>query len=288
MHGVAEVLRVLRGDRRLIRLGLEPENPLQLERAPLGDELGRLMALSRGAPALGFFIDGSEAMGEIMRRWEAEPLPVDPLDPLRGGAMRKRAAAALMIPNLSCVLAKVADVAARCVGPDAGPRDILGAVAQNTATFVLYWFWKCVRTGSGAGFVEGLRSCQGSVAAATIDRIDRSFDPFRDPTRGIEAHVFGCDPGSFVALELAGAEGVWDTRVNVPAEALFGAMSGPRGRRGPRPLEAGILERQWLRYFVPVIAARQVVESAFAGRPVGRDLDRVGLHMAECKHVGPP
>ena len=286
MRGVAEVLRGIHGDRHLIQAGLDPVNALQLDGTALRREFDRMLALKSDPQRFFFLVDAAEILDEIQQAWRALPIGGDPLDPLFAGAFRKRAAVPLIIPTLSCVLAKVADVTAKYIGRDAGLGAVLDTVIQRTVMFSLYSFWKNVRSSSREGLVEGLSSCDGRAVADTLRKIDANVELRRSPSRSIEAHIFGCTIDSLLDLGFEGAGEVFDSRVNVTMEAVPVITAGRYKGLGPLRPDREILDYQWLRFFVPAIAGGLTVDSSFFGQCIGHSMGRVGLFKNDYTHFG--
>jgi len=286
IEGGCDVLRGIHRDRHVISLPLDTAYPLQLDDAVLRREVGRCLTLTAGNQRFFFVVDAVRTLGELVNAWRAIPVKGDPMDPFVVGVNRVRSAAPLILPNLSCILSRVADVVVEYTGRDAGLLESLVSVIQRTVTMCLYWFWHHVRSASEPGTIDSLPTLNGGAVQSTLIAIDALADPNRIPARSIEAHVFGCAMDDLLDLGLQGRDGVFDSRVNVPKAAIPTDTRDKYLGTFPLSPDAEVFRHEWLRYFLPAVATVHVLECSFSGQHVGHYLSKIGLRKEQYKHLG--
>lgn len=285
-RGVAQVLRGIHRDRHVIEVQLDHSSPLRLDDRLARHEVSRVLGLTHGIQRFFFVINASAVLDEIAAAWAAAPVKGDALDPFVLDYSRARAALPFVVPNLSCLLSRVADVAVDTWGRDAGLTDLLLSVMQRTVTLTLYRFWSGVVKASEPGLVERLKYVDGSAVIRELAVIDAIRDPGRHPTRSAEAHVFGCEVADLMDLGLQGSGTVFDSRVDVPAQALQEDTRSKYLGLHPLDPDSEILNHEWVRYFVPAIASRHTLDCSFSGQYAGHFLERIGLRKADYQHFG--
>jgi hypothetical protein len=257
-----------------------------LDEESLRRELLRVLALTSGKQKFFFLVDAIDILEEISEAWGAAPLKGDPMDSNLAGAMRTRNAVPFILPNLSCVLAKVTDVVVEYTGRDAGLVEIAIAIIQRTAMFCFYWLWKHICSVSEPQFLARLNTIDGNAVLSVIDKIDSISDPEHSPSRSIEAYVLDCAVEDLLYLGLHGGDGVFNAKLDVPPVAIPRDTLENYLGTYPLPPDSEIPRGNWLRYFVPGIAASNVLECSFSGQYIGHYLDKLGLRKEQYKHFG--
>lgn len=284
MRGVSEVLRGIHRDRHVIELRLDSTNPLRLDETAARREITRVLGLTHGTQRFFFLLNAQHLLDELDTEWRRIPLQGDPLDSFVLGAVRDRAALPLVLPNLSCILSRASDVVVDVWGRDAGLVDILVSVIQRTTTLTLYRFWTNVLRSSEPDLVMRLASVSGEGLTKSMAAINAVADPGRH--RSAEAFVFGCKLEDLIDLGFQGADSVFDSRVDVPSVALQEDTKSEYLGTYPLEPDTEIFAHPWVKYFVPVIAARHTFECAYSGQLIGHFLERIGLRKSDYHHFG--
>lgn len=286
VSGTVEVLRGIHRDRHVVTLRLDKRNPLRLDEADAKHEISRILSLTHGLQKFFFVLDMSDLMDELKSDWTSAPIKGDALDSKASGYLRTRAALPFVPPNLSCALTKVADVTCEISGRTAGLVDYLLAVLQRTTMLAMYRFWKDAIGVSKPGLTNRLPSIDGAGLDAQLSAIDGIPDPSHFPTRGLQSFVFDSSIIDLLDLGFQGIPPVHDFQIYVPKDSIpEDTRSEYLGKINLRP-DSEIYSTNWLRYFVPAISARHVLECAYSGQYLSHFLDRVGLRKSDYQHFG--
>jgi hypothetical protein len=282
MRGLTEVLRGIYRDRHVIEIRLDAQKPLRLDESFVRDELARIFGLTDGVQRFFFVLNCTDLLAELKAAWEVMPRG-DPLTVFSDS--NSPASLPIVIPNLSCILSKVADITTQIFRRSADLPDVLLAVLQRAVTLTLYTFWTRVLEVTEPKALASLASVRGHAVLDGLAEINTNTDEGRWPVRSPEAHVFKCAVDNLLELEFQGKAGIFDTRTNVPRVAI--AADTPLGFHPLAP-DTEIDDFNWLRFFVPAIAMRQVIVSSFSGQYLGRYLERVGMRKGDYSHFGYP
>lgn len=202
--------------------------------------------------------------------------------------------------NLALLLPKYINTALAYLGKHVEtPSEILRAV-QDLVKIVMYWLGRRVIPYCRQDLIRGMRSIDGEAFKDNISTIDSRFETQVVPSRSIEVDIFDCDFDDLLYLGFKGKKDagklIRDVSVDVPCKALDrSALKFLYA--GVHPLEpiTEIFHYNWVRYFLPVIAARHLLDFSYEMETivryrkratVKRLIDCIGLELGDYDHYG--
>jgi len=202
--------------------------------------------------------------------------------------------------NLALLLPKFLNTALAYLGKHVDTPSEISLAVQDLVKIIMYSLGHWVILYCRQDLISAMRSIDGESFRDNISTIDSRFETEVTPSRSIEVDVFGCDFDDLLYLGFRGKKGagklIRDVSVNIPHKALD-ASALQFLNDGDYPLEpiTEIFHYNWVRYFLPVIAARHLLDFSYGmetimryrkGATVKRLINCIGLELGDYDHYG--
>jgi hypothetical protein len=286
--------------REVARVPLDMEKSDALDRASLSAVLDRITDAARLAD-LQLALDADALQRELREIWSDAPSCVDSepapaaltpkwrqyLQDRRDDEARLQIVLPISLENLSDMLTAACEGMSASLPSSAWLGHEAGSCLQRLTGIALCQFWEGVSQCTPRDRIRGMTSVNGGSVLALVDKLKSLQLESLSSTPASYMYVHELPEADLERVELRGRSGIADGSAWVPVTTIL-EDTRKYWQFGASPPSGEILAQDWVRFFIPGLAAYSVRIARNHGQRLRDAQLRVSLRIDAYAHLGPP